>query len=209
MKRDLNDLKEYFIEASRNSEIFVIAIDGPGASGKSVFTEKLRTVLTHCHVLHLDDFYLPGSDPSVIGSNFDWQRLLKQVLEPLKTKNTIQYRAFNWNTNELDDWKIIQKQKFFIIEGVTSGRYELRQYVDFIIFIDTPYENRLLRGIERDGIEAKDKWINDWMPREQRYVESKLHKPKENANLVIDGTYETAEDVNTINTVKERSEYFS
>jgi uridine kinase len=209
MKRNLYRLKDYFFDVSRNAEVFIIAVDGPGASGKSVFADKLRIVLAPCQVVHFDDFYIPISDPSVIGSNFDWQRLIQQVLEPLKSDTPITYQAFNWNTNTLDEWKILKKEKFIIIEGVTSGRYELRHYMDFMIFITTPYDNRLLRGIDRDGIETKAKWINDWMPREQRYEESELHQPRAKANMVIDGTFKIADDLNAIYTLEERGEYFS
>ena len=54
------------------------------------------------------------------------------------------------------------EDKYIIaIDGVTSSRLELRKYIDFIIFVDTPYNIRLSRGIERDAIEAKEIWINN------------------------------------------------
>ena len=67
---------------------FLVAIDGRCASGKTTLAGKLRSVL-ECNVVHMDDFYLPFSKRTEDrmaqpGGNMDFDRLLFEVLLPLK-----------------------------------------------------------------------------------------------------------------------------
>jgi uridine kinase len=187
MVRNLSKLVTYFEKASRETDKFIIAIDGPGGSGKSFFAEKLSRLLKDTEVVHFDDFYLPRYDPEIIGSNFDWCRLIEQVLVPLTDHKKCKYQVYNWITKELDGHKKLQDSKYLIVEGVTSGRLELRKYLNFIIFVETPFDIRLNRGIERDGIEIKDQWLNEWIPMEDKYFESSIHQTQSISDLVIDG----------------------
>ena len=209
MKRHLIQLVKYFDKISKDKDNFTIAIDGPGGSGKSTFANTLGGYLPNCEVIQFDEFYIPESDPMIIGSNFDWKRLINQVLLPFKNTSTCKYQIYDWNTNTLNEWKKIENSKYIIIEGVTASRLELREYIDFIIFINVPYEIGLARGIERDGIEIKEKWVNNWMPREKNYLESLIHKPKDNADLVIDGTYSNNENLDILNILKDSRRVFN
>jgi len=175
MKRSINKLCHYLKANSSKGVPFIIAVDGLGGAGKSFFSNKLSSYLKDCLVIKFDDFYLPESNASIIRSNFDWHRLLEQVLTPLKNNLPCNYQIFNWEKYDLGEWRKVKATKFVIIEGVTSARLELRPFLDFIIFIETSSEVRLRRGIERDGIEAIELWINDWIPREIGYLESLIH----------------------------------
>jgi uridine kinase len=207
-RRNLTGLKEYLASASGRAERFVISIDGPGASGKSVFGDRLNGLLPDSQIIRFDDFYVPVSDPSIIGSNFDWLRLVKEVLEPLKNGTAAKYRALNWKSMALDKWVPVENRKFTIIDGVTSGRRELRKYVDFLVFVDAPEKERLSRGLGRDGIGVMGKWIRDWIPRENAYFDSALHRTRESADLVVNGLYEESRDADAFETLHEKDAYF-
>jgi len=209
MKRNLHQLVAYFNDSSQNQDRFFIAIDGPGGSGKSFFTEKLCGILKDFDIVHLDDFYLPTYKPDIIGSNFDWQRLMNQVLFPFMKNSACKYQINNWTTNKLDNWKEIIGKKYLLIEGVTSGRLELRKYLNFIIFIETPPEIRLKRGVQRDGESYRNKWLNEWMPAESKYFDSEIHNTKSICNLVVDGTFNDTSNIDMIKTLYEKDDYFS
>ncbi len=208
MERDLHQLAAYFDNISKKQDKFIIAIDGPGGSGKSFFLEKLCSVLKIYDIVHFDDFYLPEYDPEIAGSNFDWRRLIDQVLSPFVKHISCKYQFFDWNINKLDGWKEIDPKKYLVIDGVTSGRLELRKYLNFIIFIETPPEIRLRRGIERDGENYRNIWVNEWMPNESRYFNSDVHKTKSICDLVVDGTFTDTSNINRIKTIYEKNNYF-
>jgi len=208
MERDLHQLVAYFNNISKNQDRFIIAIDGPGGSGKSFFLEKLSSVLKNYDIVHFDDFYLPKYDPEIVGSNFDWRRLIDQVLSPFVKHISCKYLFFDWNVNKLDGWKEIDAKRYLIIDGVTSGRLELRKYLNFIIFIETPPEIRLRRGIERDGENFRNIWVNEWMPNEFKYFNSDIHRTKSICDLIVDGTFTDTSNINRIKTIYEKNNYF-
>jgi len=83
-------LGEGINDNSKKQSTFLIGIDGCGGSGKSTFADKIKEDFLDVTVVHMDDFYLPSSlimkiEPTKkpIGADFDWIRLLNQVLEPL------------------------------------------------------------------------------------------------------------------------------
>jgi len=78
-----------------------------------------------------------------------------------------------------------------ILEGVSSLRKEFRNYMSFGIFVDTPEEICLNRGIKRDVSTGKpqeelEKLWQQWLGEENVYF--KRDQPKRYADLVIDGT---------------------
>jgi uridine kinase len=121
-----------------------------------------------------------------IGSDFDWVRLRRQVLEPLQNDNPGHYQRYDWNTDSLAEWHNVPIGDTVIIEGNYTTRKELAAFYEVKIWIDCPRELRLLRGLERDGEKARPVWEDYWMPAEDLYLES--HKPFDYADLIIDGS---------------------
>ena len=73
---------------------------------------------------------------------------------------------------------------FVILEGVSASREAFRPFLTYSIWIETPRELRLRRGLERDGEEARAQW-EQWMAEEDDYV--RREKPQERADLVVPG----------------------
>jgi len=157
----------------------IIAIDGPGGAGKSSFAEQLSQQLDNALILHTDDF-ASWENPL----NW-WPRLLEQVLEPLSRNQTAHYQRHDWNTKRLEEWHKVQPVEYLILEGVSSSRAAFRPYIAFSIWIETPRQERLRRGLERDGEAARPLW-EEWMAQEDEYI--KREYPEQKANLVINGT---------------------
>ncbi|USK47025.1 uridine kinase family protein [Cytobacillus oceanisediminis] len=177
----------------KKQSTLLIGIDGCGGSGKSTFANKLKDKCSNVTVVHMDDFYLPSSkilkthpEKKPIGADFDWKRVLNQVLDPISQNNEGHYQRYNWETDGLTEWHTVPVGGIVIIEGVYSIRKELAKKYDFTIWVDCPRDLRLSRGLERDGEEARDMWENNWMISEDIYIEE--HKPFERADLIVNGT---------------------
>lgn len=178
---------------SKRQSTLLIGIDGSGGSGKSTLPEKIKENCTNLTVVHMDDFYFPSSQiknihpaQKPVGADFDWERLLNQVLEPLSQDREGKYQRYDWKTDELAEWHIVPVGGIVIIEGVYSTRKELASKYDYKIWVECSREIRLSRGLNRDGEEARGMWEKNWMISEDIYVED--HKPSERAELVVDGT---------------------
>ena len=157
----------------------IIAIDGPGGAGKSSFAEQLSQKLDNAPVLHTDDF-ASWENPL----NW-WPRLLEQVLEPLSRNERACYQRYDWSTKRLAEWHEILPAEYFLLEGVSSSREVFRPYIALSVWIETPRQERLRRGLERDGETARSQW-EEWMIHEDEYIE--FEHPEQKADLVIKGT---------------------
>jgi uridine kinase len=178
---------------SKKQSTLLIGIDGCGGSGKSTLAQKIKEACSNVTVVHMDDFYLPSAQiinthptKKPVGADFDWERVLNQVLEPISADEEGRYQRYDWETDNLAEYHTVPIGGIMIIEGVYSIRKELENKYDFKIWVECPREIRLSRGLQRDGEEARGMWENNWMIAEDLYIEK--HKPYERADLVVDGT---------------------
>lgn len=189
---NLEQLVSLISSISRKQSTLLIGIDGCGGSGKSTLAKKLKDECSNVTVVHMDDFYLSSSQRKInpekegIGVDFDWKRVLKQVLEPISQNKEGYYQRYDWEKDDLAEWHTVPIGGIVIIEGVYSLRNELANKYDYKIWVECPRETRLSRGLERDGEDARDMWENNWMISEDIYVVE--HKPYERADLVVNGT---------------------
>jgi uridine kinase len=166
----------------------LVAIDGPGGSGKSTFAEKLATALGGAPIVPTDDF---ASADTPLGW---WPRLLSQVIEPLIKGRQARYQRYDWVRRELADWVEVPAAPAVILEGVSSGRLEWAAHLSFLVWIHTDRSERLRRGLERDGPEAAELW-QGWMAAEDSYVAEQ--DPVGRADLVVDGAPTVPHDPRT------------
>lgn len=174
-----------------NVSTVLIGIDGCGGSGKSTLARALVAASpSEVTMVQMDDFYKPSAErPSglnkQIGGNFDWERVRDSVLIPLSKGEVARYQRYDWPSDSLAEWHEILPGKIVVVEGVYSTRNEIRDFYSFRTFVECPQEVRLERGLARDGESARDKWVKEWMPAEDRYIQS--HQPWKAAQLRIDG----------------------
>ena len=137
-----------------------------------------------------DDFYRPESDSNrseiEIGGLFDLLRLESQVLIPHTKGRALHYQRYDWEAGTLGDWATGASGAPLIVEGVYSTHQMLRDFYDLRIWVTAPRAVRLARGMERDGEEARSKWIDVWMPAEDRYIADQA--PQDHAHLALDGS---------------------
>jgi uridine kinase len=120
-----------------------------------------------------------------IGGDFDWIRLRDQVLLPLRSGKTAHYTRYDWASDRLAENHEVQPQGIILVEGVYSTRAELRELYDLRIWVECPRELRLSRGLARDGEAGRSRWVDDWMPAEDRYVDEQ--RPQAFADAIVSG----------------------
>lgn len=155
----------------------VVGIDGPGGAGKSTLAAALQAAWPGSSVVHTDDF-ASWDDP------VDWwPRLLEQVLLPLSRGEEARYQRYDWVERRLADWLTVKPGRV-IVEGVSSTRREFDSYLSYRIWVETARQERLRRGLERDGADALPQW-NEWMAAEDAHFAQ--DQPVERADLVLSG----------------------
>lgn len=160
-----------------------IAVDGRGGSGKTTLAALLMKKLD-AQLIQTDDFASPDNPINW------WPLVIEHVFEPIKNgSKTLNYpRSKRWpNHHPKPVTKVI------ILEGVSSLRKEFRPYINLGIFVNTPREICLQRGIDRDlgsdtgksEAEVRAMW-EKWAADEDAYIER--DHPEEYADMVVDGT---------------------
>ncbi|HDR6311971.1 TPA: AAA family ATPase [Bacillus cereus] len=189
----LNNILEQIQVKFAEQSLRIIGIDGCGGAGKSTLANKIKNKFSTVTIVHMDEFYLPSAQivnehptNKLIGADFDWKRLLQEVLDPISNGFEGYYKRYDWETDSLAESHTVPANGIVIIEGVYATRQELAEMYDLKIWVNCPRETRIKRGIARDGEAARDMWENNWMIAEDMYVES--HKPHEFADFIIDGT---------------------
>ena len=170
---------------------FLIAIDGPGASGKSTLAAALSRKLHDCPVVPMDEFCYPPSGrggewwgESVRDYGVDFQRCLEQVLTPASRGESIQYQRLDWDDFSLKWTKpIAAETRFLILEGANSLRRELRGYFHLKIWLNAPSETQLDRVAMRDGEHMLQHWTKEFLPAASAYQRD--HEPRSSADLVL------------------------
>lgn len=203
MDADLNRLchsilVKAILQRFSNASLFVLGIDGCGRAGKSKLARTISEVFDDSTIVEMDDFYRIESERERLDDNngygelFDWKRLGNDVLRPLRAGRKARYKKYDWDKGILCDLTCVEPKGLIILEGVYTTRIELRDYFDFRIWGDYPYQIRLKRGLDRDGEDSRSDWVDLWMPQENKYIEVEF--PMKNADFVIDGTsgYESA-----------------
>jgi uridine kinase len=163
-----------------------IAVDGHGGSGKSSVAAYLAHKL-HAEIIRTDDF------ASWDNPLYWWPLVIERVFRPIEGGATkLSYPRSKWWPNHHPEPMIDQLvTSIMILEGVSSLRKEFRTYLSYGIFVDTPEEICLERGIKRDVSTGKPreevvKLWQQWLHEENSYF--KRDQPKRYADLVIDGT---------------------
>jgi len=155
----------------------ILAIDGLSGAGKSTLAAVISSAL-EVPVIHTDDF-----------SRWDlpldwWPRMLEQVLVPLAAGEDARYQRWDWEAERLAEWHTVPAGGTVLIEGVSSSREVFRRYLAAAIWVETPRDLRLARGLQRDGQDAAGLWAN-WMVAEDAWVAEE--DPRLHASLVVTG----------------------
>lgn len=170
-----------------------IAVDGHGGSGKSTLAKLLGEKL-QAEIIHTDDF---ASWDNLLNW---WPDIIEKVFKPIQDgASSLSYQPTSWWENHHPG--PIENQPVtavMILEGVSSSRTEFDDFISLRIFVDTPKEVCLERGLQRDASTGKSeaeltKMWEEWFQKEISYM--KRDNPKEKADIVLAGVSAFGEQI--------------
>lgn len=165
----------------------IINIDGKSASGKTLLSNELASLL-NAEVVHCDDFFLPPElrteeRLSEIGGNIHYERLKSDVIDNLRKPKVISYKAFDCQSGTYKEKRFLMNKKYVIVEGAYSSHPYFENYSDYKIFLTCDKETQKERILNRNGEEMLERFINEWIPKEDKYFEK--FKIEEISDLII------------------------
>ena len=164
--------------ARRTGPFTTVGIGGPGAAGKSTLARLIATEVDDAQIVSTDEFWN--------GSTFDLDRLRRSVLDLLLAGETVAYDGWDWAAKESRPGRVVRPSGVVIIEGVCALHQMFRDDLAVRVWVDTPAEVRLARGVARDGESSRSTWLDVWMPNEAAYIDR--DDPVSCAQFVIDGS---------------------
>jgi uridine kinase len=168
--------------ASAAPGVRIIGIDGPSGAGKSTVAREVAAVLG-APVVEIDDFVSWGDFAGW------WPRFEAQVVTPLLAGRDARYEVRDWQNDEFGDalagWKSVARHPFVVFEGVTCTRRAVADRLAVRVWVDAPAEERLRRGLLRDGEDHRALWER-WMREEAEFFARDGTRTR--ADIVVDGT---------------------
>ena len=164
-----------------------VAIDGPCASGKTVFAASLHERFGG-NVLHMDDFFLRPEQRTPErfaepGGNVDRERFEAEVLKPLAAGKAVRYRPRDCHTGDFATSRSVEPAALTVVEGSYSMHPALRGYYDLTMCLIVDPSERL-RRLEARNPRMLQRFIDEWIPLENRYFEST--NTQGSADLLVD-----------------------
>jgi 4-hydroxy-tetrahydrodipicolinate synthase len=137
------------------SKPVLVAVGGPDGTGKSTFSRALEQQLSDATVLRLDDYKTSRAfraERSIYGPHPEANKmdLLKAHLTELKAGREVQRPVYDKTSGHAVETKPFSPRRFNILDGEISTYGELREWVDFSIFIDSDWKTQLSTRVERD-----------------------------------------------------------
>lgn len=133
----------------------LLCIDGPAGSGKTTLAAQVAA-RRGAPVVHMDDFF-PGWD-----GIRDAGPLVRGLLDPLSRGETGYYRRYDWALGEYLETHHLEPVPLLVLEGVASGSSDWAGLVTTLVWVEAPRDERLRRGLARDGEGVREHWLR-WM----------------------------------------------
>lgn len=189
----IDDYRAYFAVFVRIDSILkskgraVVAIDGNSGAGKSSLAELISGIYD-CNVFHMDDFFLRPEQRTEerlgkTGEFVDHERFREEVIEGLKSGRPFSYRKFDCGRMALGETVQVLPKSLNIVEGSYSMHPSLAENYDLRIFMQINPEEQKRRILKRNGEAMLRRFVEEWIPRENRYFEEM--KVRDKCDLVF------------------------
>jgi len=182
---------EYIDILMQSDRIVKVAIDGNAGAGKSTLASLIGGIYD-CNIFHMDHFFLTPELRTEerlkeVGGNVDYVRFKQEVMEGLQSGREFEYRVYNCTKMALDKTISVKPKKLNIIEGVYSMHPTLIDSYDLKIFLEIDEEEQSRRILERSGAVMHRRFIEEWIPLENKYFDKMGIKEK--GDLVFQGKF--------------------
>jgi uridine kinase len=167
----------------------LLSVDGPAGSGKSTlaravagaFDDRQRAARREgtATVLHMDDLFEGWSGLATVDAQLD------SVLRPLAAGRAGHYRRYDWLEDSWAETVLVPPCPLLVVEGVGSGAARFDHLRSLLVWIEAPHDERLRRGVERDGEAFAPHW-EQWAADEEELFARE--RTRERADLHVDGT---------------------
>lgn len=167
----------HYLESFDKSKVNFFALEGKATSGKTTIS-NLLVKDNDVTVIHVDDFF-DGSDDE-IGINS--LRIVKEVINPAVLNKSLKFRKYDCSSKTFKEVVIENVNSIVVIEGVYSSNPILEEYYKGIIYLHVNEEAQSERLLKRNR-QLYNKFINEWIPRENRYF--KKYNPFKKSNIIV------------------------
>lgn len=157
----------------------LVCLDGPAGSGKSTLATQLATALA-CQVVHMDDLY----EGWEAGPDGGARRLGEWVLGPLAGGRRGRYRRYDWVAGAYAEEHAVDPGVTLLVEGCGSAARQVDPWASLVVWVEADDDERLRRGLERDGYGARDHWLR-WMADEAAHYARE--RTRQRADVLLDG----------------------
>lgn len=195
---------------------FVVGIAGSSGSGKTLLLQKLKSLFNEDQitVISQDDYYIPANTKTQEENrlyNFDLptaidRDMFYKDIQKLLQGETVLKTEYTFNNPKIKPKTFtIKPAPVLVVEGLFIFHYqEVKELIDYSVFIDAEESIALKRRIERDFIERgyseEDvlyKWINHVIPAFKKY----LLPFKNSCDMVIDNSSNKIAIINNASTL--------
>lgn len=189
VKTEYRDFFEVFRRLDalfKSKDTLNVAIDGNSGAGKSTLALLINSVYEG-NIFHMDDFFLTPEQKTPerlneVGGNVDYVRFKQEVITGLHSGRQFQYRTYDCTKTSFGQLKAVTPKKLNIIEGSYSMHPTLISNYDLKIFLQIGEKEQSLRILKRNGALMHKRFINEWIPMENRYF--KEMRIQEQSDLV-------------------------
>ena len=174
--------------ASSDKHPYVVSIDGMSGSGKSTLGELLHTNFPESNLFHMDDYFLQPHQRTQerlneAGGNVDYERFNAEILAHIADKHGLHYRRYNCCTQKLEEPVFVPWKPLVIIEGSYSQHPYFKAAYDLRIFCKITAKEQQERILQRNGAAMLERFVNEWIPKENLYF--KTFHIKEKADSLL------------------------